>query len=295
MKQPSSLATDTLTPLKDSQSTVAAMHTALISDACRYIETADHIPTLDELAERARISRFYFHRVFKAATGLTPRAYAAAQRAKKMRNSLGGQGTITDAIYEAGFSSSGRFYEATNHRLGMRPTDYRAGGKNTAIRFAVGECSLGSILVAQSQRGVCAILMGNDPDQLVRDLQDQFPQADLLGGDADFEQVVAKVVGFVQAPALGLDLPLDIRGTAFQERVWQALRQIPAGRTATYTQIAQELGIPKAVRAVANACGANFLAVAIPCHRVVRKDGSLSGYRWGVDRKRKLLDHEASH
>lgn len=295
MKQPSSLATDTLTPLKDSQSTVAAMHTALISDACRYIETADHIPTLDELAVRARISRFYFHRVFKAATGLTPRAYAAAQRAKKMRNSLGGQGTITDAIYEAGFSSSGRFYEATNHRLGMRPTDYRAGGKNTAIRFAVGECSLGSILVAQSQRGVCAILMGNDPDQLVRDLQDQFPQADLLGGDADFEQVVAKVVGFVQAPALGLDLPLDIRGTAFQERVWQALRQIPAGRTATYTQIAQELGIPKAVRAVANACGANFLAVAIPCHRVVRKDGSLSGYRWGVDRKRKLLDHEASH
>ncbi len=294
MKQPSSLATDTLNPLADSQPTVTAMHTALVSDACRYIETAGHIPTLDELAERARISRFYFHRVFKAATGLTPRAYAAAQQAKKMRDSLGGQGTITDAIYQAGFSSSGRFYEATNHRLGMRPTDYRAGGKNTTIHFAVGECSLGAILVAQSQRGVCAILMGSDPDQLLRDLQDQFPQADLLGGDADFEQIVAKVVGFVQAPALGLDLPLDIRGTAFQERVWQALRQIPAGSTATYTQIAQELGIPKAVRAVANACGANFLAVAIPCHRVVRKDGSLSGYRWGVDRKRKLLDHEAS-
>jgi AraC family transcriptional regulator of adaptative response/methylated-DNA-[protein]-cysteine methyltransferase len=174
----------------------------------------------------------------------------------------------------------------------MKPTDYRAGGANTEIRFAIGECSLGSILVAQSGRGVCAILMGDDPDALARDLQDRFPQGHLIGGDADFEDLVAKVVGFVEAPALGLDLPLDVRGTAFQQRVWQALRDIPAGKTASYAEIAARIGAPKAVRAVAAACAANAIAVAIPCHRVVRTDGALSGYRWGVERKRDLLDKE---
>jgi AraC family transcriptional regulator of adaptative response/methylated-DNA-[protein]-cysteine methyltransferase len=176
----------------------------------------------------------------------------------------------------------------------MTPSDYRAGGANTEIRFAIGKCSLGAILVAASERGVCAILMGDDPEALAQYLQDRFPRANLVGGGAEFEQLVAKVVGFVEAPGLGLDLPLDVRGTAFQQRVWQALREIPAGKTVSYTEIAQRIGAPKSARAVAQACAANTLAVAIPCHRVVRNDGGLSGYRWGVERKRALLDKEAN-
>lgn len=161
------------------------------------------------------------------------------------------------------------------------------------IRFAVGECSLGPILVAQSDLGICAILLGDDPNALVRDLQDRFHQATLVGGDVEYEELVAQVVGLVDRPALGLDLPLDVRGTAFQKRVWQALRGIPVGSTATYAEIAQRIGAPRSVRAVAQACGANALAVAIPCHRVVRSDGAFSGYRWGVERKKVLLEKEA--
>ena len=175
----------------------------------------------------------------------------------------------------------------------MTPTIYRAGGINADIRFAVGECSLGSVLVARSELGVCAILLGDNPDALARTLQDRFPQATLIGADAEFEQLVAQVVGFVEAPGLGLDLPLDVQGTAFQRRVWQALQEIPVGSTVSYTDLARRIGSPKAVRAVAQACAANPLAVAIPCHRVVRNDGALSGYRWGVERKRALLEREA--
>jgi AraC family transcriptional regulator of adaptative response/methylated-DNA-[protein]-cysteine methyltransferase len=174
----------------------------------------------------------------------------------------------------------------------MTPGAYRDGGSDTEIRFAVGQCSLGAILVARSDRGICAILLGDDAEALVRDLQDRFANARLIGGDADFERLVAQVVGFVEAPALGLDLPLDVRGTAFQQRVWQALRQVPAGRTVSYAELAERIGAPSSVRAVAQACGANPLAVAIPCHRVVRRDGALSGYRWGVERKRALLERE---
>ncbi len=275
------------------QAALARQHALLVADACRHIESAETVPTLDELARHAGLSPWHFHRVFKAATGLTPRDYAAAHRARRVRAGLGRRGSVTDAIYDAGFNSNSRFYEASDELLGMRPTDYRDGGANARIRFAIGECSLGSILVARSERGVCAILLGDDPETLVRDLQDQFPKAELIGGDAGFEALVAKVVGFVEAPAIGLDLPLDVRGTAFQERVWQALRQIPAGTTASYAEIARRIGMPRAVRAVAQACGANHLAVAIPCHRVVRSDGALSGYRWGVERKRELLQREA--
>ena len=175
----------------------------------------------------------------------------------------------------------------------MTPTEFRNGGSDTAIHFAIAECSLGSILVAKSERGVCAVLMGDDPLQLVRDLQDQFPKANLIGDDGDYEDMVAKVIGLIETPSVGLDLPLDIRGTAFQQRVWKALQQIPVGSTASYADIAKSIGMPKAVRAVAQACGANSLAVAIPCHRVIRNDGALSGYRWGVERKRALLDREA--
>ncbi len=275
------------------QTTMAAQHAAIVAEACRCIERADNPPTLDALAAQAGLSPYHFHRVFKAVTGLTPKAYADAHRARKLRTRLGRSGSVTEAIYDAGFNSNSRFYEASDQMLGMTASRYRAGGANTDIRFAVGECSLGSILVAQSERGVCAILLGDDPDALARELQDQFPKANLIGGDAGFEQLIARVVGLIEAPSLGLDLPLDVRGTAFQERVWQALREIPAGTTASYAEIAARIGAPRAMRAVAQACGANHIAVAIPCHRVVRSDGQLSGYRWGVERKRELLDREA--
>ena len=247
---------------------------------------------LDALARAAGLSRSRFDRVFRAEAGVTPRGYAAALRGRRVREELERGTSVTGAIYGSGFSSSGRFYEAADATLGMTPTAFRAGGDGVAIRFAVGACSLGSILVAASDRGVCAILLGDDPAALVRDLQDRFPRADLVGGDDDFEQVVAAVVGLVEAPRAGLNLPLDIRGTVFQRRVWEALNQIPPGQTASYTAVAAAIGLPRSVRAVAQACGANALAVAIPCHRVVRTDGGLSGYRWGVERKAELLRRE---
>ncbi|MCU0070623.1 bifunctional DNA-binding transcriptional regulator/O6-methylguanine-DNA methyltransferase Ada [Pseudomonas koreensis] len=274
------------------QTDVAAQHAATVAAACRQIEASDSLPALNELAETAGLSAFHFHRVFKAATGLTPKGYAAAHRSRRVRQRLADGGSVTEALYDAGFNSNSRFYEAADQVLGMKPGDFRAAGQNNDIRFAVGQCSLGAILVAQSARGICAILLGDDPHQLVCDLQDQFRRANLIGADAEFEQLIARVVGFIEAPAIGLDLPLDVRGTAFQERVWQALREIPVGSTASYADIALRIGSPKAVRAVAQACGANSLAVAIPCHRVVRSDGNLSGYRWGVERKRELLLRE---
>lgn len=273
---------------------LAGQKAATIAGLCRFINTAEQTPTLAELAARSGISAYHLHRLFKAQTGLTPRAYAAAQRAQRVRHELQRGASVTDAIYRAGYNSSGRSYEESSQLLGMTPSAYRAGGSNHRIRFAVGDCSLGSILVAQSERGICAILLGDDPEALVRVLQNRFPAAELIGDDAAFEQLVARVVGLVESPGLGGDLPLDIRGTAFQQRVWQALRAIPVGRTASYTEIARRMGLPKAARAVAGACAANLLAVAIPCHRVVRQDGSLSGYRWGVERKRLLLEREAS-
>ncbi|RIJ09834.1 bifunctional DNA-binding transcriptional regulator/O6-methylguanine-DNA methyltransferase Ada [Pseudomonas sp. 91RF] len=274
------------------QSDVAAQHAATVAAACRQIESAETLPALNELAEAAGLSAFHFHRIFKAATGLTPKGYAAAHRSRRVRQRLADGDSVTDALYDAGFNSNSRFYESADQLLGMKPGDFRAAGQNNDVRFAVGQCSLGAILVAQSDRGICAILLGDDPHQLVCDLQDQFRRANLIGADAEFEQLIAHVVGFIEAPAIGLDLPLDVRGTAFQERVWRALREIPVGSTASYADIAQRIGSPKAVRAVAQACGANSLAVAIPCHRVVRSDGNLSGYRWGVERKRELLSRE---
>jgi AraC family transcriptional regulator of adaptative response/methylated-DNA-[protein]-cysteine methyltransferase len=278
---------------KPDQPSLVEQHAAMVTHTCRVIEASPKAPSLEELAAQAGMSPFHFHRVFKAVTGLTPRAYAIAHRGKRVRKELERSSTVTRAIYESGYNSNGRFYAGSQDVLGMTPTTYRAVGANAEIRFAIGECSLGSILVARSDRGVCAILLGDNPDALARELQERFPRAVLIGGDAEFEQLVAKVVGFVEAPALGLDLPLDLRGTAFQQRVWQALREIPAGKTASYAEVAARIGAPGAVRAVAQACGANGLAVAIPCHRVVRTDGTLSGYRWGVERKRALLEREA--
>ncbi|MGN6262202.1 MAG: bifunctional DNA-binding transcriptional regulator/O6-methylguanine-DNA methyltransferase Ada [Ralstonia sp.] len=275
------------------QTTARAQQTALVAQACRRIEAADTPPTFDALAQDAGLSPYHFHRLFKSVTGLTPKGYADAHRARKLRAQLERGSTVTEAIYDAGFNASSRFYEASDNVLGMTASRYRAGGAQTTIRFAVGECSLGSILVAQSDRGICAILMGDDPDALVRDLQDTFRKAELIGGDAGFEDLVARVVGLIEAPSIGLELPLDVRGTAFQERVWQALREVPPGSTTSYAEIAARIGAPKAVRAVAQACAANHIAVAIPCHRVIRRDGNTSGYRWGVERKLALLEREA--
>jgi AraC family transcriptional regulator of adaptative response/methylated-DNA-[protein]-cysteine methyltransferase len=272
----------------------AAERTATIADLCRFIETAERTPTLAELAKHCGMSAWHLHRTFKAVTGLTPKSYAAAHRAKRVRHELTRHATVTDAIYSAGYNSNGRFYDEADRMLGMTPGEFRAGGANAEIRFAVGECSLGAILVAQSARGICAIWLGDDPEALAHDLQDRFPSARLIGGNRKFERLVAKVVGFVEGPGLGLGLPLDVRGTAFQQRVWQALLKIPAGETVTYAQLARRIGCPMSVRAVAGAVGANTLAVAIPCHRVVRTDGSPSGYRWGVGRKRMLLEREAA-
>ena len=271
----------------------AADRMQLVARACRQIEAADSPPALDALAAEAGLSRFQFHRLFCQATGLTPRAYAAAERARRLRAGLAApQASVTQAIYDAGFNAGSRFYEQADQVLGMRPRDWRAGGAGAEIFFAVGQCTLGAVLVAQSRRGVCAIALGDDPEALVRELQDQFPNARLVGGDATYERCVAQVVGFIEAPALGLELPLDVRGTAFQARVWRALRDIPAGSTLSYSELAERIGAPRAVRAVAQACAANRIAVAIPCHRVVRQGGELGGYRWGVARKRELLRRE---
>lgn len=267
---------------------------ALVAKACRIIEESEEEPSLEELADAVDRSSSYFHRVFKATTGLTPKNYAAADRAKKVRKGLATGNSVTEAIYDAGFNSSGRFYEKSTGMLGMTPSQYRGGGANEEIKFAVGQTSLGAILVASSTKGVASILLGDDPDELVRNLQDRFPRARLIGADRDYEALIARVVGFIEAPGIGLSLPLDVRGTAFQRRVWQALQEIPVGETVSYAEIARRIGSPKSVRAVAGACAANNLAVAIPCHRVVRNDGAISGYAWGIERKRALLDREVS-
>lgn len=271
-----------------------AQNVALVAKACRQIEQSEEPLSLAELADAVELSTSYFHRMFKAVTGLTPKDYMEAHRAKRVRERLAQGQSVTATIYDAGFNSSGRFYEKTADMLGMTPSKYRDGGTDEDIRFAVGQSSLGAILVASSVKGVAAILMGDDPEALLRSLQDRFPKARLIGGDADYEHLVARVVGMIEAPNIGLDLPLDVRGTAFQQRVWQALREIPPGKTVTYTEIARAIGAPKAVRAVAGACASNNLAVAIPCHRVVRNDGALSGYAWGVERKRALIEREAA-
>ena len=267
---------------------------ALVAAACRRIEQAATPPALDALAREAGLSRHQFHRLFKAISGVTPKAYAKARRGKALRDALARPGArVVDAAFDAGFNASSRFYDSAEALLGMKPAQYRDGGADARIMFAIAQSTLGALLVARSGRGLCAISLGDDPEALLRELQERFPRAELVGGDGGFERLVAQVVGFVEAPRLGLDLPLDIRGTAFQQRVWEALRKVPAGETVSYAEIAARIGSPRSVRAVAQACAANTLAVAIPCHRVVRSDGALSGYRWGIARKQLLLARES--
>lgn len=279
---------------KPNEASSSAKIAAIVADAARFIAASEDDPDLAVLAKRAGLSPSHFHRLFKRATGLTPKAYAAARREDRLRHEMKKGRSVTGAIFDAGYNATSRFYEKSAAVLGMTPSAYRQGGARTAIRFAVGECSLGSILVAQSEKGICAVLLGDDPSALLRDLQDRFPRAELIGGDNNFEKVAGRVVGFVDAPNADFDLPLDIRGTAFQKRVWRALSKIPPGETVTYSDIAKHIGLPKAARAVGNAVGANALAVIIPCHRVVKMDGSISGYRWGIARKRALLKKESA-
>lgn len=263
-----------------------------IARACRMIEAAEVPPTLTQLARTVGLSPYHFHRLFSRIAGVTPKAYAQAHRRARLRDELKDSCTVTEAIYGSGYNSNARFYAIAKETLGMTPSAYRAGAPRETIRFAIGQSSLGAVLVAASVKGVCAISLGDDPEELLRDLQERFPRATLVGGDEAFERYVAAAVGMVERPQSRFDLPLDMRGTAFQQRVWAALRKIPAGKTASYAEIARRIGAPKATRAVAQACAANPVSLAVPCHRVVRSDGTLSGYYWGVERKRELLQRE---
>jgi AraC family transcriptional regulator of adaptative response/methylated-DNA-[protein]-cysteine methyltransferase len=282
-------------PCKRCRPREASMETRnamIVSQACRSIETAEDMPSLDDLAGRAGLSPFHFHRIFKAITGVTPKAYGNASRARRLHAELTDGASVTEAIYAAGYQSSGRFYEASSEVLGMTPTTYRKGGEGTSIQYSFGRCSLGEVLVAATEKGLCAVSMGDGQDELLAALKAQFPKAELVAGGDEFEDSITAVIAVLEQPRLGLDLPLDLQGTAFQIRVWQALRAIPPGETLSYSDLAARLGMAKGARAVASACAANKIAVAVPCHRVVGRNGSLTGYRWGVRRKRALLDRE---
>ena len=265
-----------------------------VSKACALIEAVDERPDFDGVARAVGMSRHHFHRIFKQTTGVTPGVYFNARRRARALDELSRAKTVTEAIYGAGYSSSSRFYETFAPQLGLKPSAFAKGGAGEVIRFAVGECSLGSILVAATAHGICAIQFGDAPEPLIGALRGRFPKAELKGGDADFERVVAHVIGLVEEPERAFDLPLHVRGTAFQQRVWEVLRSIPPGETMTYAEVAAKAGCASAVRAVASACAANKIAVAIPCHRVVRTGGALSGYRWGVERKAALLKREGA-
>jgi len=267
---------------------------ALVTRVSRLIERADKPPTLAELAAAVNLSPFHLQRRFKQGTGVTPREYADALRRRRIAQDLARSRTVTEAGYAAGYGSATRLYANAPAALGMTPGEFARGAAGLPIQAAVARCSLGQVLVATTERGVCAILLGDEVGALRDDLARRFPQADIRPAGKDLASLLERVVALVEDPGQGLDLALDVRGTAFQQRVWQALRQVRPGETVSYAELARRIGLPRAARAVAAACGANALAVAIPCHRVVRGDGTLSGYRWGTERKRALLAREAA-
>ncbi|MBD2073113.1 bifunctional DNA-binding transcriptional regulator/O6-methylguanine-DNA methyltransferase Ada [Phormidium sp. FACHB-592] len=283
-------------PCKRCQPNATSPHEAqvkLVTHLCNLIETSETSLSLSELAIVAGLSPYYLQRLFKAIVGVTPKAYAIAQRQQCLRDDLQKGRSVTQAIYDAGFSSSSQVYGGATSMLGMAPSQYKAGATDVAIRFAIERSSLGLVLIAATDRGICAINFGDTPEILTEQLQARFPKAQLQASDPAFSHWVAQVLALIETPDRGLDLPLDIQGTAFQQRVWQALQAIPPGTTMSYTEVAKQIEHPTAVRAVAAACAANTLAVVIPCHRVVRSNGALSGYRWGIERKRALLEREA--
>jgi AraC family transcriptional regulator of adaptative response/methylated-DNA-[protein]-cysteine methyltransferase len=277
---------------RPTEPSMASRHLTAIEKACALLRTSDTIPSLGELADAACISRFHFHRVFKQITGVTPREYARSHRLGRLGEKLDSGQPIAASIYASGFGSSSRAYEAAPAGLGMTPGTRRRGGSGETIRFVTVATPLGWALVAATARGICMTALGDDRDSLAAALRERFPRAELVAEDAGLKEWADRIVRFITAPEQNLDLPLDIRGTAFQARVWRALQKIPLGKTASYTEIAARLGQPKAVRAVAQACAANKLALVVPCHRVIRSDGELGGYRWGLERKRALLARE---
>jgi len=277
---------------RPTEASAASRHLAAIEKACALLRTSETIPSLGELADAACISRFHFHRVFKQITGVTPRDYARSHRLGRLGEKLDAGQPITASIYASGFGSSSRAYEAAPAGLGMTPGRRRRGGSGETIRFVTVATALGWALVAATERGICMTALGDDRDSLAGSLRQRFPSAEVIAEDAGLKQWADRIVRFITAPEQNLDLPLDIRGTAFQARVWRALQKIPLGKTASYTEIAAALGQPKAVRAVAQACAANKLALIVPCHRVIRSDGELGGYRWGLERKQALLARE---
>ncbi len=278
---------------RPNEASMEERHAETVRAVCRAIERAEAAPDLAELAAAAGLSRFHFLRVFKKVTGVTPRQYAEKHRAERVRSELRAGGSVTNALYEAGFNSSSRFYEKAPEMLGMTPGQFRAGGAGLPIRYAVARTTLGLALIAATDRGICSVRFGESEAALIEELQAGFPRAEIVPADSGFDKWVRGAVACIDDPKAARDLPLDIRGTAFQQRVWQALREIPAGTTRTYAELAARAGSPKAVRAAGSACGANPVAVLVPCHRAVRADGGLGGYRWGVERKKRLLDKEA--
>ncbi len=261
-----------------------------VIEACRAIEQAERAPTLRELADAAGYSPTHFQRLFKERVGVSPKQYAMEMRARRVREGLRAGETVTDAVYGAGFGSAGTFYASP--ALGMKPAQYKTGGADMAIHYALAQGYLGWVLIAATDQGLCRIDLGDDPEALVARLRADFPRADLGEDGAGLADAEREVLALLEAPERGLSLPLDIQGTAFQRRVWAALQQIPAGSTVSYAELAARVGNPRGARAVAQACASNRLAVAVPCHRVVRGDGELGGYRWGLERKRALLERE---
>ncbi len=264
----------------------------VVRDACAFIEAEENMPSLERLAARAGYSKFHFLRMFQAHTGLTPRGYAEGVRARRLHAALAAGQRVADAVAGAGFGSESRVYERTGELLGMTPGAARRGGAGEVIRTAFADCPFGRLLVGATEKGVCFIGFAEPDDALLGELSHRFPRAQIIVDDTGLAQTAAAILEFIEEPREALALPLDLRGTAFQQRVWAALCRIPAGETRTYGEVAAMLGSPRAVRAVARSCATNPVALAVPCHRVVGKDGNLTGYRWGVPRKRAMLERE---
>ena len=271
---------------------IAEVKANLITAACRRIESSPTQPSLAELAAEANMSQGHFHRLFKKLTGITPKEYASSKQSDRFLEALDDGNSITTAVYEAGYSGPGRAYDQLKTRMGMTPSDYGKGAPGITIRYALAECFLGWTLVAATDRGICAVMFGDDPSELPGMLLKRFTKADLRESSPDETEILKRAIAEIDTPPETFSIPLDIIGTAFQKRVWKALMEVPPGETAGYGDIAERIGRPKAVRAVASACGANRIALFIPCHRIIRRDGGLGGYRWGLERKRIILERE---
>jgi AraC family transcriptional regulator of adaptative response/methylated-DNA-[protein]-cysteine methyltransferase len=271
-----------------------------VQQACRLIaanleDNSDNSLSLKDLSDKVGTSPFHLQRTFKHVTGVTPREYADALRIGQIKAKLQAGESVLSALYDAGYGSSRALYERAPEQLGMTPATYGRGGRGVQISFAVVPCSLGILMVAATPKGVCSVSLGDSPELLESALHREFPAAQVQRDEAQLQEWVQTLLRFLQGQEPHLDLPLDVQATAFQWRVWQALRSIGYGETRSYSQVAEAIGQPKAVRAVARACATNPIALVVPCHRVVRENGSLSGYRWGLERKKELLDHERQH